>query len=153
MAAGLPAASFLQSRIDWTINLKKGKAAMGLIAEIVREFPALAKHQVSLEAMERDNARLKTENAELKIELAQYIEKWETLDGDAVRTLRYLAQAEYDNAGAIAREHDMNIQIAELYLQFLVTHAYVAAPVADGKSAYGLTHKGRRYLLERGFLK
>jgi len=126
---------------------------MGLIAEIVREFPALAKHQAALETVERDNARLAAENAELKVELAQYIEKWETLDGDAVTTLRYLAQAEYDNAGAIAQAHDMNIQIAELYLQFLVTHAYVAAPAAGEKSAYGLTHKGRRYLFERGFLK
>ena len=126
---------------------------MGLIAEIVREFPALAKHQAALETMERDNVRLAAENAELKVELAQYIEKWETLDGDAVTTLRYLAQAEYDNAGAIAQAHDMNIQIAELYLQFLVTQAYVAAPAAGEKSVYCLTHKGRRYLFERGFLK
>jgi predicted transcriptional regulator len=126
---------------------------MSLIADLVREIPALAKHRPALDAIVSENASLKSENAELKVELAQYIEKWETLDGDAVRTLRYLAQAEYDNAAAIAQAHDMNIQIAELYLQFLVTHAYVAAPLAGGKSAYGLTHKGRRYLLERGFLK
>lgn len=126
---------------------------MSLIADLVREIPALARHQSALDEIVSENARLKSENAELKLELAQYIEKWETLDGDAVRTLRYLAQAEYDDAGAIAQAHDMNIQIAELYLQFLVTHAYVAAPPAGGKSAYGLTHKGRRYLLERGFLK
>ena len=126
---------------------------MSLIADLIREFPALAKHRAALDAMEGENARLKIENAELKNELAHYIEKWETLDGDAVRTLRYLAQADYDNAGAIAQAHDMNFQIAELYLTFLVTHAYVAAPAAGGKSAYVLTHKGRRYLLERGFLK
>jgi predicted transcriptional regulator len=126
---------------------------MGLIADLIRENPALAGHRSALEHMERENERLKAENAELKQELGEFINKWETLDGDAVRTLRYLAQGEFGNADAIARTHDMNLQIAQAYLQFLVTHAYAAAPVAGGSSTYGLTHKGRRYLRERGFLK
>jgi hypothetical protein len=130
-----------------------GKTEMGFIAELVREIPALDKYRAELDAMERDNARLKAENAELKIELGQYIEKWETLDGDAVRTLQHLAQDEFDSAAAIARAHNMNFQIAEMYLLFLVAHAYIAPPGAGGKSAYGLTHKGRRYLIERGLLK
>jgi predicted transcriptional regulator len=130
-----------------------GKTEMGFIADLVREIPALAKYQTELEAMERDNARLKTENAELKMELGQYIEKWETLDGDAVKTLQHLAQEEFESAGAIAQTHNMNFQITEMYLQFLVKHAYVHAPAASGKSGYGLSHKGRRYLHERGFLK
>jgi predicted transcriptional regulator len=46
----------------------------------------------------------------------------------------------------------MNHQIADMYLRFLVKHAYVAAPV-KAESPYGLTPKGRRYLSERGFLK
>ena len=96
------------------------------------------------------NARLRSENAELKNELAQYIEQWETLDGDAVRTLQYLAQGAYASADAIARTHNMNSQIAEMYLQFLVTHAYVHPPAPDGKAGYGLSHKGRRYLHSRG---
>jgi predicted transcriptional regulator len=126
---------------------------MGLIANLIRENPAFAKHQPELEHMERENERLKAENDELKQELGEFINKWETLDGDAVRTLRYLAQGEFGNADAIARTHDMNFQIAEMYLQFLVTHAYAAAPAAGSSSAYGLTHKGRRYLRERGFLE
>ena len=105
---------------------------MELIAELVREIPELAKYQARLEALERDNQHLKAENAELKIELGQYIEKWETLDGDAVRTLQHLAQNEFENARAIAQTHNMNFQIAEMYLQFLVTHAYVVPPVAGG---------------------
>jgi hypothetical protein len=44
----------------------------------------------------------------------------------------------------------MNSQIAEMYLQFLVTHAYVHPPAPDGKAGYGLSHKGRRYLHSRG---
>jgi predicted transcriptional regulator len=130
-----------------------GKTEMGFVADLIREIPALARYQTELEAMERDNARLKAENTELKMELGQYIEKWETLDGDAVKTLQHLAQAEFESAGAIAQTHNMNSQIAETYLQFLVKHAYVQPPASSGKSGYGLSHKGRRYLRERGFLK
>jgi hypothetical protein len=126
---------------------------MGLIADILREFPALARYEAELGALERDNARLKIENADLKTELGQYSEKWETLDGDAVATLRHVAHAEFESAHAIASTHNMNAQIAEMYLQFLVTHAYVAPPLNGTKSAYGLSAKGRRYLSERGLLK
>jgi hypothetical protein len=124
---------------------------MASIADLIHDIPALAAHRGKLESLERENDRLKAENAELKKELGEYINKWETLDGDAVATLRHVAAAEFDSAESIARTHHMNGQIAELYLRFLVTHAYVAAPQA-GAAAYGLTHKGRRYLRERGFL-
>lgn len=120
--------------------------------KLLGEFPAAAEYREELEKIAGDNNRLRLENAELKNELAQYIEQWETLDGDAVRTLQYLAQDAFENAAAIARAHNMNFQIAEMYLHFLVKHAYVAAPVA-AKAGYGLTPKGRRYLRERGFLK
>lgn len=126
---------------------------MASIAELIREIPALEKYRDELDALERDNRQLRAENAELRTELADFIGKWETLDGDAVRTLQYLAQDAFDSADAIARTHNMNFQIAEMYLHFLVKHAYVAAPAVAANSAYGLTPKGRRYLRERGFLK
>ena len=122
---------------------------MGWMEELLGTVPAAAKYRAELETL---RARLHGENAELKNELAQYIEQWETLDGDAVRTLQYLAQGAYASADAIARTHNMNFQIAEMYLQFLVTHAYVAAPGATAQSGYDLTPKGRRYLRDRGFL-
>ena len=115
--------------------------------------PPAGKYRAELENMAREIARLRAENAELKTELAQYIEQWETLDGDAVRTLQYLAREAFENADAIARAHNMNFQIAEMYLQFLVKHAYVATPAAPDGSGYGLTSKGRRYLRQRGLLK
>ena len=125
---------------------------MGWMEELLGTVPAAAKYRAELETLARENARLRSENAELKNELAQYIEQFETLDGDAVRTLQYLAQGAYASADAIARTHNMNSQIAEMYLQFLVTHAYVAAPGATAQSGYDLTPKGRRYLRDRGFL-
>ena len=121
--------------------------------ELLGAVPAAAKYRAELEKVAHENVRLKNENAELKMELAQYIEQWETLDGDAVRTLQYLAQDALESAEAIARTHNMNFQIAEMYLHFLVKHAYVAAPATAAKSGYDLTSKGRRYLRERGFLK
>ena len=123
---------------------------MGWMEELLGTVPAAAKYRAELEILARENARLRSENAELKNELAQYIEQWETLDGDAVRTLQYLAQGAYASADAIARTHNMNSQIAEMYLQFLVTHAYVHPPVPGAKAGYGLSHKGRRYLHSRG---
>ncbi len=125
---------------------------MEWLKKMLTEIPAAAKYREQLEKIVADSTRLRSENAELKSELAQYIEQWETLDGDAVRTLQYLAQEAFENAAAIARTHNMNLQIAEMYLHFLVKHAYVAAPVA-AKSGYALTPKGLRYLQERGFLK
>jgi regulator of replication initiation timing len=124
---------------------------MEWMEELLGAAPAAAKYRAELEQMAGENARLKAENAGLKSELAQYIEQWETLDGDAVRTLQYLARDAFESADAIARTHNMNFQIAEMYLQFLVKHAYVATPAAG--AGYDLTAKGRRYLLQRGLLK
>ena len=123
---------------------------MGWMEELLGTVPAAAKYRAELEILARENARLRSENAELKNELTQYIEQWETLDGDAVCTLQYLAQDVYASADAIARTHNMNFQIAEMYLQFLVTHAYLHPPVPGGKGGYGLSHEGRRYLHSRG---
>ena len=126
---------------------------MGLIADLIREIPAAGKYRAQLDAMERENERLKTEIAGLEKELSQYIEKWETLDGEAVRTLVYLSQRRIDGPGDIAHANEMNFQIVEMYLKFLVTHAYVHAPATGGDTGYALSHKGRRYLHERGLLK
>jgi predicted transcriptional regulator len=126
---------------------------MEWMEELLGAVPTAVKYRAELENMARENARLQAENAELTTELAQYIEQWETLDGDAVRTLQYLAQNAFESADAIARTHNMNFQIAEMYLQFLVKHAYVATPAATAGSVYDLTSKGRRYLRQRGLLK
>jgi len=125
---------------------------MGAIEELIKQVPAAAKYRAGLEAMERDNARLKAENEALRRELAQYIEKWETLDGDAVMTLVYLSQCERSQPHEIAAGNKVNPQITESYLRFLTQHAYVQ-PSADDTAGFEISHKGRRYLHERGLLK
>src|SRR3954465_8270987 len=111
---------------------------MEWMQDLLRAVPPASKYREDLEQLAAENARLKLENAALQDELAQYIEQWETLDGDAVNTLRYLAGAAFDSAHAIATTHDMNIQIAEMYLHFLVKHAYVAAPAGTDRRVYDL---------------
>jgi hypothetical protein len=96
-------------------------------------------------------ATLQTEVAELKIELEQYIEKWETLDGEAVKALIYLSRHKTGVARAVAKANGVNIQIADLYLRFLAQHHYVRAPASSGKP-YTILHKGVRYLEERSLL-
>lgn len=56
---------------------------MEWMQELLGAVPAAAKYRAELEQMAVENAGLKAENAHLKTELAQYIEQWETLDGDA----------------------------------------------------------------------
>lgn len=126
---------------------------MGLIADLLKEIPAAAKYRPALEAMEKENELLKAENAELKEEVAQFIPRWHTLDGDAVKTLVYLSQYESGHAGEIAQAYQLNIQIVEMYLNNLAAGGYIHAPLNGAGPHHALAQKGRRYLRERGLLK
>lgn len=126
---------------------------MGVVSELLNGVPAAAKYRDALEALEAQVAQLAAENAELKDALARYIDRWETLDGDALETLLYLSRHESGNAADIAAANRVNIQIVEAYLRQLVSGDYVK-PVANGAVPhFGITRKGRWYLSERGLLK
>jgi predicted transcriptional regulator len=105
-----------------------------------------------VEKLKQKIVLLEAENSELKIELEQYIEKWETLDGDAVKVLIYLSRHKTCAAKEVARANGVNVQIADSYLKFLADHHYVRAPGGSGRS-YVIAHKGVRYLEERGLLE
>lgn len=115
----------------------------------LKEHPAAEKYRTALDAVESENARLRAENAELKEELAQFIQKWETLDWDAVRTLQYLSRNEHGQASEIAQASQMNIHIVESQLKFLLAYDFITPPL-NGGPRYGLNAKGRRYLRDRG---
>jgi hypothetical protein len=123
--------------------------AVRLIADLLKEIPTSSPYQAALLEMQQENSRLKAENAELKEELAQFINNWETLDWDAVRALIYLSEHEHGHAQEIAGACPMHIQIAESSLSYLAKGGFVHAPL-NGEPRYGLAHKGRRYLRERG---
>lgn len=126
---------------------------MGVIAELLKQVPAAQAYREQLEALEADAARLRAENEELRAELSRYIDRWETLDGDALETLLYLSRHERGNAAEIARTNRVNIQIVETYLKQLLACDYVQAHANGETPHFGLAHKGRWYLAERGLLK
>jgi hypothetical protein len=113
--------------------------------------PAQPRQHANVDKLTQKIAALEEENAELKSELEQYIEKWETLDGDAVKALRYLSRHKTALPKEVAKGNGVNLQIADSYLRFLSHHSYVRAPGASGKP-YTILHKGIRYLEERGLL-
>lgn len=113
--------------------------------------PARPRQDANVDKLKQKIAALEAENAELKNEIEQYLEKWETLDGDAVTALRYLSRHKTALPKEVAKGNGVNLQIADSYLKFLSRHDYVRAPSAAGKP-YTILHKGIRYLEERGLL-
>lgn len=122
---------------------------MEWITRLLNEVPAAAPYRAQLESLAREHAALKAENGRLNEDLEMFIRKWDTLDGDAVRTLEYLARVERGHAQEIARTNQVNIQIVESYLCFLAQLQYVQASAGDD-AHFNITGKGRHYLRERG---
>lgn len=120
--------------------------------QLLQEVPAAAQYRAQLEALAHEHAELKVENARLQEELAWFIPQWDTLDGDAVRTLEYLSRVARGQPQEIAAANQVNIQIVETYLSYLVKGQYAHAP-GDGAPHFTISAKGRRYLRERGLLK
>ena len=121
------------------------------MTSLLNEVPAAAPYRAQLETLAREHAELKAENERLHDELSWFIPKWDTLDGDAVRTLEYLSRVERGHAQEIAAANRVNIQIAESYLLFLVKLHHVRA--ADGSTThFQILERGRRYLRDRGLL-
>lgn len=125
---------------------------MEWINKMLNEVPATAPYRLQLESLVREHAELKAENTRLSDELAWFIPKWDTLDGDAVRTLEYLSRVERGVPPEIASANQVNIQIVESYLAYLVKGQYVHG-AANGGQHFHISEKGRRYLSDRGLLK
>jgi hypothetical protein len=132
---------------------------VSVVATLLKQVPASAKFKPKLEALEKELMQLRAENARLQVELAQYIEQWETLDGPQVSALQYLARYERGHAAEIARAITVNIQIAETSLVFLHKCDYVTPatngqkPARGKKAQFALSAKGARYLRDRGLYK
>ena len=132
-------------------NQYQGETQVEWITKLLREVPGAAQYSKQLEALASEHAALTAENARLQDELAWFIPQWDTLDGDAVRTLEYLARVERAQPPEIAAANQVNIQIVESYLSYLVRGQYAQAPAGDGLQ-FNISIKGRRYLRGRGLL-
>ncbi len=119
-------------------------------ASRAKKSPPRSSPDATVAKLKQKIAALQAENAELKNELEQYIEKWETLDGDAVKVLIYLSRHKTGVAKEIAKADGANVQIADQYLKYLAQHHYVRSPAAT--KPYSILHKGVRYLQERGLI-
>lgn len=125
---------------------------MEWITKMLNDVPATAPYRVQLESLVREHAELKAENMRLSDELDWFIPKWDTLDGDAVRTLEYLSRVEHGQPPEIAAANRVNIQIVESYLIYLVKGRFVHT-AANGGQHFQISAKGRRYLMDRGLLR
>ncbi|MGE0559285.1 MAG: hypothetical protein AB7E73_12135 [Burkholderiales bacterium] len=122
------------------------------ITQLLKDAPAAAPYRAQLETLAREHAELKAENARLKDELAWFIPQWDTLDGDAVRTLEHLSRVERAQPPEIAAVNKVNIQIVESYLVYLAKGEFVHPPL-NGEPHFRISAKGRRYLNDRGLPK
>jgi hypothetical protein len=116
-----------------------------------KKSPSQPRQNASVERLRQKITALEMENADLRTELEQYIEKWETLDGDAVKALIYLSRHKTALPKEVAKGNGVHLNIADSYLKYLSRHQYVRAPSASGKP-YTIQHKGIRYLEERDLL-
>ena len=124
---------------------------MAKAANRAKKSPPQSRQAGPIEKLKQKIVALEAENADLKNELEQYIEKWETLDGDAVKALMYLSRHKTAVPKEVAKGNGVHLTIADSYLKYLSNHQYVRAPGAAGKP-YTILHKGMRYLEERDLL-
>jgi hypothetical protein len=87
------------------------------------------------------------------MELARTIDRWETLDGDALETLLYLSRYGEGRPAEIAQANRVNVQIVDAYLKQLLAGDYVHTRGDASAPHFVLAAKGRWYLKERGLLK
>lgn len=125
---------------------------MGVTAELLKAVPAAKKFKTRLEALEAEVEQLRAENAALKAELGVFIDRWETLDGDALDILRYLAAKPQGKPAEMATANRVNIQIVDTYLKQLVTGSYVETVKKGRTTTFAIAPKGKWYLQERNLL-
>jgi predicted transcriptional regulator len=125
---------------------------VGVTAELLKAVPAAKKFQTRLEKLEAEVAKLREENAALKAELGVFIDRWETLDGDALDILRYLVSKPQGKPAEMATANRVNIQIVDTYLKQLVTGSYVEAVKKGRTTTFAIAPKGKWYLRERNLL-
>jgi len=133
---------------------------MGWIADLLKEIPSAARYKAELEAMEKENGALKTENARLKRdlnaahqELAALKAKPAALAPDAEKILAYFAKRESATPSQIAAAVGLSKGAAEMHLEDLENAGYLSVSyIMNQEQEYSLVQAGRRYLHAKGLL-
>ena len=129
---------------------------MGWIADLLKEIPSAARYKAELEAMEKENASLKTENSRLKSELDALKAKatgQPKLPDDVEKVLLFISQNEQTPAAHIAARLSLRQQVVDMHLEDLIGADYIdGSYAAMQETTYYLKQAGRRYLHSRGML-
>lgn len=144
---------------------------MGWLADILKEFPAVsvAKERLALveqkysdlekkyDDMCKEIEKLKDENSELKAKL-QELEAPEEVTPELKKLLVYLFNCTNQSQtclNIIAQGLGVNSQMAQYYMDKLSEQGLARITGGDlGYGAsYGLTNKGRAYVVEKGLLE
>lgn len=133
---------------------------MGWISDLLKEIPSAARYKSELEAMEKENASLKSEVAKLREEIQQrddIVGKEDShgkhLEEVKEKILMLLAQQEELEAEQISRQLNIGSQLAIFHLEELKDSEMVKDYYAmDSPVYWGIIQGGRAYLVRHGLL-
>ena len=137
---------------------------MGWIADLLKEIPSAARYKAELEAMEKENASLKSQVSDLRQEIQRrndVIQK-EKSHGQRLEEIRekilvFISQNERLHDAQIAELAGISKQLATLHLHELRELEYVSSSFGLNENSYQVDigfveQPGRKYLLQYGLL-
>ena len=134
---------------------------MGWIADLLKEIPSAARYKSELEAMEKENAVLKSQVSDLRQEIQRrddIIQK-EKSHGEALnevkeKILTLLAVQDGIADHDVAQSLNINGQLATFHLQELESNHFARRTLRVGArvTPWHITQEGRRYLVTHGLI-
>ena len=133
---------------------------MGWIADLLKEIPSAARYKSELEAMEKENATLKSEVAKLRQEIQrrdEIVEKEKSHNDrlEEVKEKILVALTKHDelDANQISRLLNIGSQLATFHLKELKNSDMVNDYHALGSPvSWGIVQGGRTYLVRHDLL-
>lgn len=134
---------------------------MGWIADLLKEIPSAARYKSELEAMEKENAVLKSQVSDLRQEIQRrddIIQKekshGEALDEVKEKILALVAVQDGIADHDVAQSLNLNGQLATFHLQELEANHLARRTLQAGArfTPWHITQEGRRYLVTHGLI-
>lgn len=134
---------------------------MGWVADLLKEIPSAARYKSELEAMEKENAALKSQVSDLRQEIQrrdEIIQKekshGETLDEVKEKILSLLAVRDGIADHDVAKSLSISGQLTTFHLQELEVNHLARRTLRVGArfTPWHITQEGRRYLVTHGLI-
>lgn len=134
---------------------------MGWIADLLQEIPSAARYKSELEAMEKQNATLKSEVTNLRQEIQrrnEIIQREKSnnsrLEEIKEKILQLLSIHEEADIEQILHALSANVQVVTFHLTELEDLNLVhPSYIINSPVIWSIAHKGRKYLITHGLLK